>query len=122
VAVRRLGELEAAAMDALWDRESPVTVRDVLDMLAERQLAYTTVMTVMNNLFEKGMLTRSMVGRAWVYLPAMTRGEYTSQVMRDALLSTKDQSSALAHFVDAMTDEESAAVRDLLRRRSRKRR
>ena len=121
--MRRVGgELEAAVMDALWDRDGPATVRDVLELLAGRRLAYTTVMTVMNNLFEKEMLTRSMPGRAWVYEPALTRGEYTSQIMRDALLSTRDQSSALAHFVEAMTDEESATLRDLLRRRSRKRR
>jgi predicted transcriptional regulator len=119
--VRRLGELEAAVMDALWDRAGPATVRDVLEHLSARQLAYTTIMTVMNNLHGKGMLSRAMVGRAWVYEAAFTRGEYTGQVMRDALLSTEDQSSALAHFVEAMTEDESATLRNLLRRRSRRR-
>jgi predicted transcriptional regulator len=51
----------------------------------------------------EGLLTRSMVGRAWVYEPTLTRGKYAGQVMRDALLSTKDRTSALAHFVEAMT-------------------
>jgi predicted transcriptional regulator len=109
-------------MEVLWDRCDAMTVREVLDILDERGLAYTTVMTVMNNLYEKQMLVRSKIGRAWLYKAALSRGEYTGQVMRDALLSTSDQSSALAHFVEAMSDEESAALRDLLRRRARRRR
>ena len=118
--MRRLGELEAAVMETLWDRGSPTTVRDALDLLHARRLAYTTVMTVMHNLHAKGMLTRSKAGRAWLYEPALTRGEYTGAIMRDALHATKDQTSALAQFVDAMTEEESDLLRSLLRRRPKR--
>jgi predicted transcriptional regulator len=117
--VRRLGELEAAVMDAVWVRSGSTTVRDILDDLIGRQLAYTTVMTVMHNLYRKGLLSRVMVGRSWSYAAALSRSEYTAQMMRDVLASGGDQSAALAHFVAGMTPEESEVVRGLLRRRRR---
>ena len=53
--MRRFGELEAAIMDRLWQRGSPALVREVMeDLQGERALAYTTVMTVMENLRRKG--------------------------------------------------------------------
>ena len=74
-------------------------------------------MTVMDNLHRKGMLRRGKDGRAWLYEPTMSRGEYTAQVMHEVLRSTHDQTAAMSHFVAAMTEEESQALRDLLRRR-----
>jgi len=59
-----LGELERAVMAQLWSADGPLTVRDVHDHL-ERELAYTTVMTVMDNLHRKGQLQRQRDGRAW---------------------------------------------------------
>jgi predicted transcriptional regulator len=53
--MRQFGDLEAAIMDRLWERGSPALVREILDDLSkDRQLAYTTVMTVMENLYRKG--------------------------------------------------------------------
>ena len=121
--MRGLGDLEAAVMDVMWRRKTPATVRDVLEQLNKRrQLAYTTVMTVMDNLFNKGLLARTMVGRAWLYEPVLTRAEYTAQIMRNVLGSAGDRSAAMAHFVAAMTPEESQELRLLLRRRPRGRR
>ena len=49
--MRMLGELEARVMRRIWDRDGPVTVRDITDDLRrDRPIAYTTVMTVMDNL------------------------------------------------------------------------
>lgn len=68
-----LGPLEAEVMDLLWRAEGPVPVREVAAALNARRdgpLAYTTVMTVMSRLADKGMLRRSRSGRAYVYSPA----------------------------------------------------
>lgn len=59
--MRRLGELEAVIMDRLWSWARPVTVREVLeDLQRSRTIAYTTVMTVMDNLYKKGILAREL--------------------------------------------------------------
>ena len=117
--MRGLGDLEAAVMEAVWSRDTPATVREILEKLnRRRQLAYTTVMTVMDNLYRKGLLKRAMAGRAWLYQPAQSRAEYTAQIMRDVLGSAGDRSAAMAHFVAAMTPDESQELRTMLRRRS----
>src|ERR1700733_12004293 len=76
--MRRFGELEAVIMDRLWDWGRPALVREVVDALHdERGPAYTTVMTVMENLYRKGWLRRERDGRAWRYAPAGARASYT---------------------------------------------
>jgi predicted transcriptional regulator len=116
--VRGFGDLEAVIMDVMWSREEAATVRQVFeDLAAGRSIAYTTVLTVMDNLHRKGFLRREMVGRAWRYRPSASREEYTAQLMRDALEQAGDQRAALAHFVAGMSEDESTALRTLLRRR-----
>jgi predicted transcriptional regulator len=116
--MRDFGDLEAVIMDVMWRRGEPATVREILEPLtAARPLAYTTVMTVMDNLHRKGFLNREMVGRAWRYTPTATREQYTARLMRDALNAADDQTAALAHFVAGMSESESQALRWLLRRR-----
>ena len=115
---RPFGDLEAAVMDLIWRSQRPVLVRDVVEQIQpERPLAYTTVMTVMDNLHRKGFLSREMVGRAWRYTPSASREVYTARLMRDALDSSDDQTAALAHFVAGMSAAESDTLRWLLRRR-----
>jgi predicted transcriptional regulator len=63
-----LGDLERAVMEVVWYR-GVASVHDVQDALAEREPAYTTVMTVMNRLTAKGVLEREKRGRAFVYRP-----------------------------------------------------
>lgn len=62
-----------------------MTVREVAEALQERDLAYTTVMTVLDRLAGKGMVEREREGRAWSYRPAATREAYIAQLMLDAL-------------------------------------
>jgi predicted transcriptional regulator len=115
--VRSFGNLEAAIMDRLWTWNRPATVREVVDDIARtREIAYTTVMTVMDILYRKGWLTREKAGRAWSYLPTAGREEYTARLMRDALGESRDRAAALQHFVERMSDEEAAALREALRR------
>src|SRR6201995_1561031 len=113
--MRRFGELEAAIMDRLGDWGRPVLVREVVDALQdERGLAYTTVMTVMENLYRKGWLRRERDGRAWRYEPTGSRSGYTAGLMNEALGTTPDRRTALAHFVLQMSPHDAALLREAL--------
>ena len=68
--MRRLGELERAIMDVLWESDEPLTVRQVGAHLTDRDLAHTTVMTVLDRLAKKGFARRERDGRAWRYCAA----------------------------------------------------
>lgn len=69
-----LGELESRVMDVLWHVSQPTSVRDVHTQLAaERELAYTTVMTVLDRLAKKDVVKRVRDGRQWLYSPARSR-------------------------------------------------
>jgi predicted transcriptional regulator len=113
---RRLGELENEVMTRLWQWNRPVTVREVLeDLLRERELAYTTVMTVMDKLFQKGWLRREQDGRAFRYEPVSSREAYTAALMNDAWATSDNPAAALVHFFGMMSPEQQEALRDALR-------
>ena len=113
--MRQFGELEAVIMDRLWQRARPTLVREVLDDLRkERPLAYTTVMTVMENLYHKGWLRRERDGRAWRYEPTGSRSGYTAALMNDALATSADHRTALAHFALQMSPHDAALLREAL--------
>jgi predicted transcriptional regulator len=113
--MRQFGELEAVIMDRLWDWGRPALVREVVDDLRnDRQIAYTTVMTVMENLYRKGWLRRHRDGRAWRYQPTGSRSGYTAALMSDALATTTDRRTALAHFVLQMSPHDADLLRQAL--------
>jgi predicted transcriptional regulator len=113
--MRQLGELEAVIMDRLWEWGRPVLVREVVDDLRpSRPLAYTTVMTVMENLHRKGWLRRERDGRAWRYEPTGSRSGYTAALMSDALGTSPDRRTALAHFVLQMSPHDVALLQQAL--------
>ncbi|GAA1297200.1 BlaI/MecI/CopY family transcriptional regulator [Pseudonocardia xinjiangensis] len=114
--MRGLGELEAAVMDVLWSSpEPPHRVRDVLEELTpQRKLAYTTVMTVLDNLHRKGWVQREMDGRAYRYRPSATREEVTARALRDLLDASGDVETVLLHFARSVSERESAVLRDAL--------
>jgi predicted transcriptional regulator len=102
--MRQFGELEAVIMDRLWAWGRPALVREMVDDLhQDRALAYTTVMTVMENLYRKGWLRRERDGRAWRYEPTGSRSAYTAALMNEALGTSPDRRTALAHFVLQMS-------------------
>jgi predicted transcriptional regulator len=115
-----LGELESAVMDVLWGAPEPLKVRDVLDRLG-RRLAYTTVMTVLDNLHRKHHVVREQHGRAYYYQPALSREEVAARAVRDVLDSSGDPSAVLLHFVASASDEESDLLRQALRRKRNRR-
>ena len=116
----RLGPLEAAVMEVLWSSDGPLTVREVIDRMdGQRALAYTTVMTVLIHLYRKDMVEREPAGRAFSYRASVSREEAAAASLRDVLDASSDPRSALMHFAETASDEESTILRDGLARRSR---
>ena len=115
--MRPLGDLERQVMDRLWDADRPMSVRDVLALLDNQDLAYTTVMTVLDRLGRKQLVTRVRDGRAFLYSPANAREELTSELMNAALDGAgRDRTAALVHFTENVSPEEAAAMRAVLMR------
>ncbi len=116
---RQLGELEAVVMDRLWSWQQSATVREVLDDLRpERKLAYTTVMTVMDNLHRKGLLSRVPEGRAYRYSAAHSRADHTAELIASALATSEDRTAPLLRFVEQMDADELEVLRASLARLS----
>ena len=104
-------------MDVLWDSDGDLSVREVHERLGEqRDLAYTTVMTVLDRLAKKKVVTRSRDGRAWQYSPVGSREEMTAASMRNTLetLDSDDRKAAMLHFIGGASKEEIADLQALL--------
>ena len=112
--MRQLGELERAVMDVVWDAPAPVSVRDVVDRLTDRRPAYTTVMTVLDRLAGKGVVTRKLAGKAWHYSASLTREQFVAQLMLDVLGQTDSRDAALVHFARSVSADEARTLRQAL--------
>jgi len=99
VAGRQLGALEAEVMGLIWDHGDWVAVNDIRPALRGRARAYTTVMTIVTRLCDKGLLERRRQGRGFVYRPVLTREALAARTLHDVLASTDDPHAVLAHFV-----------------------
>jgi predicted transcriptional regulator len=124
--VAELGALEATIMDCVWSSSEPLTVRDILARLDRKPApAYTTVLSVCQNLERKGFLTHDAVGTAYRYAAVQTREQHTAAVMNAALDGAGGpRESALLAFVEQLSDVETKALADALaraRRASRRR-
>jgi predicted transcriptional regulator len=115
--VRGFGDLETVIMHRVWEHDRPVTVRELFDELRrERVIAYTTVMSTMDNLHRKGWLARAKDGKAYRYTATASRDEYSARLMREALAGGGDTEAVLSHFVAQMGGEESEVLRAVVRR------
>lgn len=115
--IKGFGDLEAVVMEVLWSRAEPSTVRSVHDeLVTQRQIAYTTVMSTMDNLFRKGWLEREKIGLAYSYRPVMTREEHSAQLMRTVFESGGDSELILNFFLEQIVDEDSKKLRQALKR------
>jgi predicted transcriptional regulator len=115
--VRGFGELETVIMHMVWDHGRPVTVRELFDELArERAIAYTTVMSTMDNLHRKGWLARTKDGKAYRYTATASREEYSARLMQEALAVGGDAEVVLTHFIAQIGGAESEALRTVMRR------
>lgn len=113
---RPLGELEDTVMTRVWKWNRPVTVREVLeDIQQERSIAYTTVMTVLDNLHQKGWVRREAEGRAYRYEAVSTRAAYAAALMNDAWSQSDNAAAALVAFFGMMSEEQRRALRDAVR-------
>jgi predicted transcriptional regulator len=97
---RRLGALEAEVMDFVWSRGDWVGVNDILSVLHGQRRAYTTVMTIVTRLCDKGLLQRQRRGRGFVYRPALSKEELAARSLREVLASSEDPHAVLARFVE----------------------
>ena len=113
--MRRLGELETAIMQVVWSSAGPVTVRGVLGRLdRDPEPAYTTVMTVMDNLHRKGMVVRERDGRAWAYQSAQPREDFEAESMASVLETAADRDATLLSFIGKISPDELTRLRDLM--------
>ncbi|MFI6532041.1 BlaI/MecI/CopY family transcriptional regulator [Nonomuraea sp. NPDC050547] len=113
--VRSLGDLESTIMDLLWSSRRPTSVRDVLEVLrAERAIAYTTVMTVMDKLHTKGLLKRKPAGKAYLYDVVATKEAYIAGLMRETLAGSGNHAATLVHFLEQLSPQEATALESAL--------
>ena len=113
--------LEAEVMEEVWREDGEITVRDVLETLnkrSRRKRAYTTLMTIMGRLHEKGLLRRKLRGKTHHYFPAVTRDQYVQARARSQVdeLVADYGDVALAHFarqVDSLGAERAKRLREL---------
>jgi predicted transcriptional regulator len=112
-----LGDLERAVMDHLWAADQSQTVRQVHEGLRARDLAYTTVMTVLQRLARKGLVVQIRADRAHRYAAMHGRDELVAGLMVDALAQaadSDDRQAALVHFVERVGADEADALRRAL--------
>ncbi|WP_373313504.1 BlaI/MecI/CopY family transcriptional regulator [Streptomyces capitiformicae] len=111
-----MGELEDAVMTRVWKWNRPVTVREVLeDLQRERSIAYTTVMTVLDNLHQKGWVRREAEGRAYRYEAVSTRAAYAAALMNEAWSQSDNPAAALVAFFGMMSEEQRQSLMDAVR-------
>ncbi|MFF6786354.1 BlaI/MecI/CopY family transcriptional regulator [Streptomyces sp. NPDC012510] len=103
-------------MTRVWKWNRPVTVREVLeDLQRERSIAYTTVMTVLDNLHQKGWVRREAEGRAYRYEAVSTRAAYAAALMNEAWSQSDNPAAALVAFFGMMSEEQRQALTDAVR-------
>jgi predicted transcriptional regulator len=120
-----LGALERDVMAIAWS-EAEISVRTACERLGS-SIAYTTVMTTMDRLFRKGLLSRRKVGRAFVYRASATRSELEGAVAAELVRSLfnrdgREPLPILSSLVDAVSDRDRALLDDLERLIREKRR
>src|SRR5437660_8201750 len=106
-----LGPLEIALMEILWTHGEG-NVRDVIDRLG-RPLAYTTVMTTLDRLYKKGLLTRRKAERAFVYSAALTREEWEQKRAGDFVAGFLSPELLVSCLVEAVGEYDAALLDDL---------
>lgn len=115
------GGLERAVLDVLWDApdgDTWLTVREVHAALVARDVAYTTVMTVLDRLARKEQIVQRRDGRAYLYRPRASRSEMIADLLHGTLdeFGSHDRQSALVAFVEEASDDDVAALRTALAR------
>lgn len=111
-----LGSLESDVMDIVWRKDCEVCVRDVFEELASRrEIAYTTVMTIMARLADKKILTKRKEGNVSFYVPALSRDEFTSSVVGNVVDSLLEDfaEATLSHFISRVRRNDRETIEKL---------
>jgi predicted transcriptional regulator len=111
---REAGELESEVLAALWASEEAMTPADVQRQL-NAGLAYTTVMTTLGRLFEKGLVERRRAVRGYAYLPSVREADFAARRFRALLDRGHDREAVLQGFVSELSPGEERTLRELLR-------
>lgn len=107
-----IGPLEWRVLQALWTRDTPTSVRDLIAEFSD--IAYTTLMTTLDRLHRKGWLSRDKQGRAFVYRPRLSRSEFESARAADALRAAVAGAQSLAPLASTLVDAVGDRDRELL--------
>lgn len=110
---RPMGALESEVLSVLWSSDEPLNPGDVRDGLVDPP-AYTTVMTILSRLWQKGIVTRKREGRAYTYRPKVTEAELAATRMRAHLDGAGDRAAVLSRFVDTLTRRDERLLRKIL--------
>ena len=97
-----LGELESEIMEIIWGQQDTVSVKDITEILSERRkIAYTTVMTIMARLVNKGVLVRHLSKASYLYKPKVSKKQFIATavhgIFSSAISSLGDE--VLTHFI-----------------------
>lgn len=116
-----LGDLERTVMDLLWEKTEAITANTLRDLLAQRsatnngkELAVTTVLTVLSRLEKKNLVVRERDIRPHRYRASTSRVEHTAELMHEVLGSARDREAVLARFIGTVTEGEAEALRKIL--------
>jgi predicted transcriptional regulator len=110
---REPGELESEVLAALWAAEQPLTPAEVLAQLDDR-LAYTTVMTTLARLADKGLAERRRAGRGYAYSPRVREADLAALRFRTLLDRGHSRDAILQGLVRELSADEQQTLRDLL--------
>jgi predicted transcriptional regulator len=115
---RASGALEAAVLSVLWDAGTPLSAADVRERVSrgdgDGELAYTTVVTILSRLHEKGVLSRRRDGRAFRYAPVADQAGLAARRLSALLDAVPDREAVLSRFVEDLSDRDEALLRSLL--------
>ncbi|CAO1649078.1 BlaI/MecI/CopY family transcriptional regulator [Salinibacterium sp. NSLL150] len=114
-----LGELERSVMDLLWANSESLSAYDLQAALASpessgRELAATTVLTVLSRLEKKNFVVRERDVRPHRYRAASVRAEHMADLMHEVLGGANDRTAVLERFVGQVTNEEAETLRRIL--------
>ncbi|MGW7269100.1 BlaI/MecI/CopY family transcriptional regulator [Streptomyces sp. NPDC054864] len=111
---RGQGELEAQVLAALREAEGPATAGWVQERLGA-DLAYTTVVTILSRLLDKGAVTREREGRSFAWTPSADEAGLAARKMRKVLDGESDRQAVLASFLTELPPGDERLLRELLR-------
>lgn len=118
---RRSGELEADVLAALWASPEPMVPADVQAAVGGA-LAYTTVMTILVRLHDKGVIEREKIGRAYAYRPVVQETTVIAEQVRRLLERGADRTAVLQGLIEGLAPDDADMLRDLLTKADGKRR